>query len=90
MSTTLASTTAHAPIVIANDNRGGSAFIIETGDIAAGIVVRQAKNYQFFAAHNDFHALDGTEFTTPNAAQKAADLVHASIREEAKRLRRGS
>ena len=90
MSTTFATTTAQAPIVIANDNRGGSAFIIETGDIAAGIVVRQAKNYRFFAAHNDFRALDGSIFATPNAAQKAAELVHATTRDQAKRLRGGN
>jgi hypothetical protein len=78
MSTT--ATTARAPIVIANDNGGGSAFIIETGNIAAGIVVRNAKSYRFFAAHNDFRALDGTDFTTPTAAQKAADLVHAAAK----------
>ena len=87
MSTTSATATERAPIVIANDNRGGTAFMIETGDIAAGIIVREANIYRFFAAHNDFRALDGTEFTTPKAAQKAADLVRASIRDEAKRLR---
>ena len=90
MSTTLATVTARTPIVIANDNRGGSAFMIETGDIAAGIVVREEKTYRFFAAHNDFRALDGSVFTTPNAAQKAADLLRATARDEAKRLRNGN
>jgi hypothetical protein len=85
MSTT--ATAARAPIVIANDNSGGSAFIIETGNVAAGIVVRNAKSYRFFAAHNDFRALDGTDFTTPTAAQKAADLVHAAAQLAAVRAR---
>ena len=87
MSTTIVPATAHAPIVIANDNRGGSAFIIETGEIAAGIVVREARNYRFFAAHSDFRPLDGTVYATPNAAQKAADLVHATAREGARKTR---
>ena len=80
--------TSHAPSSIAaNDNRTDGAFIIETGDVAAGIVVRQAKNYRFFSAHHDFRALDGSIFTTPKAAQKAAELVHASIRLAAARRR---
>jgi hypothetical protein len=73
--------------VAANDNRTDGAFIIETGDVAAGIVVRQAKNYRFFSAHTDFRALDGTIFTTPKAAQKAVELVHASVRLAAARRR---
>ena len=82
------SDTSHAQSPLAaNDNRTDGAFIIETGDIAAGIVVRQAKNYRFFSAHNDFRALDGSIFTTPKAAQKAAELVHASIRLAAARRR---
>jgi hypothetical protein len=77
----------NAPIVIANDIHGSTAFIIETGDLAAGVVVREAKNYRFFAAHGDFRALEGALFATPAAAQKAADLVHASGRRAIARLR---
>jgi hypothetical protein len=88
MSTTSATATTHAPIIIANDNRGGSAFMIETGDIAAGIVVREEKTYRFFAAHNDFRTIDGNVFESPKAAQKAADIMHASTRHELKRARR--
>ena len=88
MSTTSAMAPAHAPIVIANDNRGGSAFMIETGDIAAGIIVREANTYRFFAAHNDFRTLDGRVFASPKAAQKAADLIRASTRSELRRARR--
>jgi hypothetical protein len=87
MSTNAAIPAQRAPIVLANDNHGGTAFIIETGDIAAGVVVREAKTFRFFAAHGDFRALDGAHFTTPAAAQKAADLVHASGRDAIARQR---
>lgn len=88
MSTNSANAAPRAPIVIANDNTGGTAFIIETGDISAGIVVREAKSYRFFAAHSDFRALEGARFATPAAAQKAANLVHASRRDAIGRQRR--
>jgi hypothetical protein len=87
MSSNAAIPAQRAPIVIANDDHGGTAFIIETGDIAAGVVVREAKSYRFFAAHGDFRALEGARFTTPAAAQKAADLVYASKRHALARLR---
>jgi hypothetical protein len=74
MSTTTVA--ACAPIIVADRKRDGSAFIIETGNVAAGVIVRSAKSYRFFAAHEDFRTLDGADFTTPAAAQKAADLMH--------------
>ena len=68
------------PTAVANDNQGGRAFIIETGDTAAGIVVRDGRKYRFFAAHADFQALDGQAYATTRAAQKAADLLGAGGR----------
>lgn len=60
----------------ANDNDKGGAFVIETADVAAGIVVRQADGYRFFAADRQFSQLDGSIFKSPKAAQKAAELMH--------------
>ncbi len=60
----------------ANDNSEGAAFVIETAETAAGIVVRQPGGYRFFAAHAQFTLLDGSIFKSPKAAQKAADLMH--------------
>jgi hypothetical protein len=69
----------HYPVAIANDNEGRSAFIIETGGTAAGVVVRDGRKYRFFSAHNDFRTLDGQAYATPGAAQKAADLLRAGL-----------
>lgn len=60
----------------ANDNSEGAAFVIETAETAAGIVVRQPDGYRFFAADAQFNLLDGSIFKSPAAAQKAADLMH--------------
>ena len=60
----------------ANDNDQGGAFVIETADRAAGIVVHQAEGYRFFAADTQFSQLDGSIFKSPKAAQKAAELMH--------------
>lgn len=51
------------------------AYIIEIGSDAVGIIVREAGDsaFQFHAAVNEFHPLDGKTFPTPQAAQKAAD-----------------
>jgi hypothetical protein len=63
------------PNRVANDNPGGSAFIIETGGVAAGVVVREGRKYRFFSASSEFQTLDGQDYASPRAAQKAADLV---------------
>ena len=67
------------PIAVANDNHGGTAFIIETGNVAAGIIVREGRSYRFFSAHADFRALEGHIYGTPRAAQKAADLLRSAL-----------
>lgn len=58
-----------------NDNREAVAFVIETGGVAAGIIVRQGKVYRFYVADRAFSALDGSLFQSPKAAEKAADVV---------------
>lgn len=68
----------------ANDNSEGSAFVIETADTAAGIIVRQPDGYRFFAADQQFNLLDGSIFKSPKAAQQAADLMRrAAARDHA-------
>lgn len=50
-----------------------NAFIIEVHSNAAGIVVRDGRTFRFFAANRDFYELDGRNFHSPLAAQKAAN-----------------
>jgi hypothetical protein len=76
---TMSSFTEHEPTAVANDNQGGDAFIIETGGLAAGIVVREGRRFRFYSAHADFRSLDGHPYATPRAAQKAADLVRVAV-----------
>lgn len=56
------------------------AYVIEVGEIAAGILVRDQDAYRFFAAHHDFHLLEGCVFRTPHAAQKAAERMREATR----------
>jgi hypothetical protein len=56
------------------------AYVIEVGDIAAGILVRDQGSYRFFAAHRDFALLEGGTFRTPRAAQQAAERMLAAAR----------
>ena len=57
------------------ETREYPAFVIEAGETAAGIVIRQQDGYRFFAADARFTLLDGSVFKTPKAAQKAAELM---------------
>ncbi|MGE5537278.1 MAG: hypothetical protein ACM30I_01570 [Gemmatimonas sp.] len=70
--------TDHHPIAIANDNQGSSAFIVESGDVPAGIIVREGRSFRFFSAHHDFRTLDGQYYATPRAAQSAVDRIRAA------------
>ncbi len=64
------------------------AFVIEAADVAAGVIVRQADGYHFFAADDRFQLLDGSVFKNPKAAQKAAELMErAAARDHADRRR---
>jgi hypothetical protein len=47
-------------------------YIIEVSSRAAGIVVRDASGYRFFAASQPFYRLDGRLFRTAADAQRAA------------------
>ncbi len=51
-------------------------YIIETGNGAAGIVVRDGRGFRFFAATHAFKGLEGKLFGTPKEAETAA-LRHA-------------
>ena len=48
------------------------AYIIEIGSQAAGIVVRTAEGYRFFAATHRFNSLEGQLFRNPRQAERAA------------------
>jgi hypothetical protein len=47
-------------------------YIIEVSSQAAGIVVRDASGYRFFAASRPFYRLDGRLFRSAADAQRAA------------------
>jgi hypothetical protein len=66
----------------------GEAFVIETADTAAGVIVRQRGGYRFFASNDRFQLLDGSVFKNPQAAQAAAELMQrAAARDLAERRR---
>jgi hypothetical protein len=50
-------------------------FIIEISSQAAGIVVRSADGYRFFAASHRFNAMEGQLFRSANDAERAALLI---------------
>jgi hypothetical protein len=47
-------------------------YIIEVSSQAAGIVVRDASGYRFFAARQPFYRLDGKLFRSARDAERAA------------------
>ena len=47
-------------------------YIIEVGSQAAGIVVRDADGYRFFAATHRFNLLEGQLFRNAREAERAA------------------
>jgi hypothetical protein len=51
------------------------AYIIETATVTAGIVAAQGRGFLFYAAHPDMYALDGRTFSSPRAAQRAAEKL---------------
>lgn len=48
------------------------AFVIEAGGKTAGIIVRVARGFRFFAADHIFNALESRHFRRPADAQRAA------------------
>jgi hypothetical protein len=51
------------------------AYIIETGDFAAGIVTREKRGFVFHAAAEAFRLLDGRQFDSLAKAQRAAEAL---------------
>jgi hypothetical protein len=49
------------------------AFVIEARSNEAGIVVQNGRHYRFFAANPEFFALEGRDFHSPSAAQRAVE-----------------
>jgi hypothetical protein len=49
-----------------------NAYIIECGEVAAGIVTREKRGYLFHAAVDAFRPLEGQTFDTLQKAQHAA------------------
>jgi len=47
-------------------------YVIEVGSQQAGIVVRDAGGYRFFAASQRFHSLEGRLFRNAREAERAA------------------
>ncbi|MBB4199806.1 hypothetical protein CCR94_24145 [Rhodoblastus sphagnicola] len=52
-----------------------NAYIIETGEFAAGIVTRERRGFVFHAAADAFRLLDGRLFDSLAKAQRAADTL---------------
>lgn len=56
--------------------RPDDAFIIEVGDEAPGLVVRERGGFRFVAADGRYASLDGRLFRDPTAAERAARDLH--------------
>ncbi len=56
------------------------AYIIETPLMTAGIVAAQEKGFRFYASHPAMFSLEGQVFESVKAAQRAADILAASLR----------
>ena len=54
-----------------------SAYVIEVEDLSAGIVVREAGRYRFYASNERFRTLDGVMFRKPMAAWQAARTIQS-------------
>jgi hypothetical protein len=52
-----------------------NSYIIEVSSQAAGIVVRDAAGYRFFAASQPFYRLDGRLFRSARDAERAAAQI---------------
>jgi len=63
-------------------------FIIEAGDRAAGIIVRDRHSFRFYAAGQPFFALEGRTFGNPLEATRAAERLIAGPSRVPSRRRR--
>jgi len=60
---------------------GAQAFVIEIGDIAAGLALRERGGFCFVATDRRFNILDGSQFKRIQQVESAARnvwLAHAS------------
>lgn len=70
-------------------NRDGQqAYVIEVGEVQAGLVNRRADErfFTFISASSAFRALEGHRFATPDAAEIAARQLASPRRRGAARL----
>jgi hypothetical protein len=51
------------------------AFVIQSGDLTAGIVVAERSGVRFYASEREFHGLDGRIFKNIRAARQAVDRL---------------
>ncbi len=58
------------------------AFIIETATVTAGIVAAQERGFRFYASHPDMYPLEGQTFSSPQAAQQAAEALARSAKRD--------
>lgn len=56
------------------------AYLIEAGDVSAGILVREDRHWRFYAAAPAFRDLDAREFRRPRDATRAAERLVAGNR----------
>lgn len=55
-------------------------FVIEVEDLTAGILLREAQGYRFFAAAEPFDAIEAQPFPHPRDAERAASRLLAQRR----------
>ena len=65
------------------------AYVIETSQFTAGIIAAQHKGYRFYASHPTMLQLEGEIFSSPRAAQVAAERLAGDIRTAPSRRWRG-
>jgi hypothetical protein len=53
-------------------NIGAQAFVIEIGDISAGVAVRERGGFAFVATDRRFNVLDGSKFKRIQQVENAA------------------
>ena len=53
-------------------NIGAQAFVIEIGDISAGVAVRERGGFSFVATDRRFNVLDGSKFKRIQQVENAA------------------
>lgn len=63
-----------------------NAFVIDTDETIAGIVVTVGRGYRFFSSGRPFDALEGRIFRDPAAAQSAARRLETERRRRALRV----